>query len=121
MHNQGVLMPLKARDLKKVTDESFDEIERLGAELIRVHLMPADFTNDKGDVFDTIWLDTFMYVMAEAQMRGLYVYLTILNHLDHDGTQFPYNKESLLLLFPEKIGWLIQMRSWQQKIVLNNY
>ena len=106
MHNQGVLMPLKARDLKKVTDESFDEIERLGAELIRVHLMPADFTNDKGDVFDTIWLDTFMYVMAEAQKRGLYVYLTILNHLDHDGTQFPYNKESFAASFPRE-DWMV--------------
>ena len=94
MHNQGILMPLKSRDLRRVTDESLEEIKKLGAELIRIHLMPADFTDCNGNLIDTIWLDHFMYVMKEASNRGLYVYLTLLNHLNHDGTQFPYNPSS---------------------------
>lgn len=99
MHNQGVLMPLKSRDLKRVTDESFDEIQRLGAELIRVHLTPADFTDADGNLMETFWLDMLDYTLAEAQCRGLYVYLTFLNNLDHDGTQFPPNPESFAMAF----------------------
>ncbi len=110
MHNQGVLMPLKAQDLKRVTDESFDEIQLLGAEVIRVHLMPADFTDAEGNLVETIWLDQFLYVMAEAQTRGLYVYLTFLNHLDHDGTQFPYNKDSFAATYPRK-DWLVDPKA----------
>ena len=110
MHNQGVLMPLKARDLKRVTDESFDEIQLLGAELIRVHLMPADFTDAEGNLVETIWLDQFLYVMAEAQNRGLYVYLTFLNHLDHDGTQFPYEKDSFAATLPRE-DWLVEPKA----------
>ncbi len=94
MHNQGVLMPLKAQDLKQVADSSFDQIQRLGAEIIRIHLHPADFTDAKGNLTKTIWLDMLDYTISQAQNRGLYIYLTLLNHLDHDGTQFPYDRKS---------------------------
>ena len=94
MHNQGVLMPLKAQDLKQVADSSFDEIQRLGAEIIRIHLHPADFTDAKGNLVQTIWLDMLDYTISQAQNRGIYIYLTLLNHLDHDGTQFPYDRRS---------------------------
>ena len=110
MHNQGVLMPLKSRDLKQVTDESFDEIQRLGAELIRIHLMPADFTDAEGNLVDTIWLDSFLYTIAGAQNRGLYVYLTFLNHLDHDGTQFPYDKKSFAAAIPRE-DWMVDAKA----------
>ena len=106
MHNQGVLMPLKAKDLKQTTDESFDEIERLGAEMIRIHLMPADFTDADGNLVETIWLDALDYTMAEALNRGFYVYLTFLNHLDHDGTQFPYDRESFAAKYPRE-EWMV--------------
>lgn len=107
MHNQGVLMPLKARDLKQVTDDSFEEIERLGAEMIRIHLMPADFTDAEGNLVETIWLDLLDYTMAQALNRGLYVYLTFLNHLDHDGTQFPYDRESFAAKYARE-DWMVE-------------
>ena len=94
MHNQGLLMPLKVQDLKQVADESFDQIQRLGAEIIRIHLHPADFTDAKGNLTETIWLDMLDYTISQAQNRGIYIYLTLLNHLDHDGTQFPYDRKS---------------------------
>ena len=94
MHNQGVLIPLKAQDLKQVADSSFDEIQLLGAEIIRIHLHPADFTDAKGNLVQTIWLDMLDYTISQAQNRGIYIYLTLLNHLDHDGTQFPYDRKS---------------------------
>ena len=94
MHNQGILMPLKAKDLKEVADASFDQIQLLGAEIIRIHLHPADFTDAEGNLVETIWLDLLDYTLSQAQSRGLYIYLTLLNHLDHHGTQFPYDRES---------------------------
>lgn len=109
MHNQGVLMPLKAQDLKATTDESFDEIQRLGAELIRIHLMPADFSDTDGNLVETIWLDSLDYTMAQAQNRGLYIYLTFLNHLDHDGTQFPYDRNSFAAANPRE-EWMVDRK-----------
>ncbi|VGO13032.1 hypothetical protein PDESU_01586 [Pontiella desulfatans] len=106
MHNQGVLMPLKVQDLKATTDESFDEIQRLCAELIRIHLMPGDFSDEAGNLSETIWLDIFDYTMAQAQNRGLYIYLTFLNHLDHDGTQFPYDRNSFAAANPRE-EWMV--------------
>ena len=94
MHNQGLLMPLKAQELKQVTNESFGEIQRLGVEIIRIHLHPADFTDAEGNLVETIWLDVLDYTISQAQNRGIYIYLTLLNHLDHDGTQFPYDRKS---------------------------
>lgn len=106
MHNQGVLMPLKARDLKQVSDESFGQIQRLGAELIRIHLTPADFTDAKGNLVETIWLDMLDYTLAEASNRGLYIYLTFLNHLTNDGTQFPFNRSSFAVSF-DREQWMV--------------
>ena len=107
MHNQGVLMPLKAQDLKQVADSSFDQIQRLGAEIIRIHLHPADLTDAKGNLTETIWLDVLDYTISQAQNRGLYIYLTLLNHLDHHGTQFPYNRESFAAKYTRE-EWMFQ-------------
>lgn len=107
MHNQGVLMPLKVKDLKQVTDESFDQIQRLGAELIRIHLTPADFTDAEGNLEETIWLDMLDYTLAEASNRGIYIYLTFLNHLINDGTQFPFNRKSFAVAF-DREEWMVE-------------
>ena len=107
MHNQGILMPLKARDLKQAADSSFDEIEQLGAEMIRFHLHPADFTDAKGNLTETIWLDLLDYTISQAQNRGLYIYLTLLNHLDHHGTQFPYNRKSFAAKYARE-DWMYE-------------
>ncbi|VGO19000.1 glycoside hydrolase 5 family protein [Pontiella sulfatireligans] len=106
MHNQGLLMPLKVKDLKQVADESFDQIQRLGSELIRVHLTPADFTDAQGNLVETIWLDMLDYTLAGASNRGLYIYLTFLNHLINDGTQFPFNRQSFAASF-EREEWMV--------------
>ena len=107
MHNQGVLMPLKAKDLKQVADASFDQIQQLGAEIIRMHLHPADFTDADGNLVETIWLDMLDYTLSQAQNRGLYIYLTLLNHLDHQGTEFPYNRESFAAKYSRE-EWMTQ-------------
>ncbi len=88
MENQKVLMPLRSKDLKKTTDESFEEIELLGAELIRIHLAPSDFSDRDGNLVQNIWLDMLDYTISQATNRGFYVYLTFINELAHEGTQF---------------------------------
>lgn len=106
MHNQGILMPLKVKDLKQMADESFDQIQRMGAELIRVHLTPADFTDSEGNLRETLWLDMVDYTLAEASNRGIYIYLTFLNHLINDGTQFPFNRKSFAFAY-DREEWMV--------------
>ncbi|MDD7986146.1 hypothetical protein PQO01_14435 [Lentisphaera marina] len=96
MENQNLLMPLRVEDLKSVTDESFDEVQLIGSELIRIHLDPADYSDEKGNLVETIWLDILDYTMAESEKRGVYVYLTFLNHLAHEGSQHLGPKDSYI-------------------------
>ena len=77
MEPHGLFVPLQVADLKRMTDESFDQIQRLGSTVIRIHLCPADFFNGKGQLVERIWLDLLDYTLAEARKRGIYVYLTL--------------------------------------------
>lgn len=74
-------LPLIADSLKKNADEGFDEIKKMNCDLIRCHLTPSDFTDDSGNLVETIYLDVLDYMVAEASKRGIYVYLAFLNHM----------------------------------------
>jgi len=76
-------VPLEADVLKKKTDEGFDEIRKMNCRLIRCHLTPADFTDEKGNLVETIYLDLLDYMVAEAATRGIYVYLALINHMNN--------------------------------------
>ncbi|NLR93965.1 glycoside hydrolase 5 family protein [Flammeovirga agarivorans] len=71
--------PMDSDTLKLATDLSLDEIEKMDCDLVRVHLTPSDFTNDKGELVETFYLDQLDYMVAEAAKRGMYVYITFLN------------------------------------------
>jgi len=106
MELQGLFTPLKAEEMKKMTDESFDQIERLGCNVIRIHLCPADFVDGQGRLVERIWLDLLDYTMAEARMRGIYVYLTLMNEMRNGGTQAPAFNDA----FPHKfarVEWMV--------------
>jgi hypothetical protein len=94
MYNQNVLVPLQKEDLISTMMESLDEIEFLGGEIIRVHLHPADFTDAHGQLQEGFWLDMLDELMAELEQRQIYLYLTFINHLHHDGGEYPYNRNS---------------------------
>ena len=68
-------------EMKRITDNSFDEIQRMGANMIRCHITPADFTDDNGNLVETIYLELLDYVVSEAAKRNIYVYLTFINHM----------------------------------------
>ena len=76
-------IPLEADALKKNADEGFDEIQKMKAGVIRCHLTPADFTDENGNLVQTVYLDMLDYMVSEAGKRGIYVYLAFLNHMNN--------------------------------------
>jgi hypothetical protein len=72
---------LTSSDLKSITDNSLDEIQRMGTNVIRCHLTPADFTDANGNLVQTVYLDILDYMIAEASKRNIYIYITLINHM----------------------------------------
>ena len=64
-------IPKDAGVWKKMTDKSLDELQLLGANYIRVHLTPGDFTDASGNLVHTIYLDLLDYLTAEAPKHGI--------------------------------------------------
>ncbi len=78
-------IPLDTEILKRSTDKSLDEIQKMNCDVIRAHLVPSDFTDNNGNLVETVYLDQLDYMVAEAAKRGMYVYLTFLNpHMSYD-------------------------------------
>lgn len=75
-------IPLTSPDLKRVTAESLDEIQQMGVNVIRCHLTPVDFTDANGNLVQNVRLDVLDYMVAEASKRNIYVYITLLNHMN---------------------------------------
>jgi hypothetical protein len=66
---------------KKMVDRALDELEIMQCKVLRCHLTPADFTDEKGNLVETIYLDMLDYMIAEASKHGMYIYITFLNHM----------------------------------------
>ena len=74
-------IPKDAEVWKKMTDKSLDELQLLGANYIRVHLTPGDFTDANGNLVETIYLDLLDYLTAEAPKYGIYICYAFFNHM----------------------------------------
>lgn len=74
-------VPLTSAAMKAQTDLGLDELQRLGVNLIRVHLTPADFTDANGNLVQTVFLDVLDYMVNEASKRNMYLYITLLNYM----------------------------------------
>ena len=59
-----------------MNDRGFEEIVKLGCDLVRVHLTPADFTDEAGNLVANQWLDMLGYLVARARENRVYVTLT---------------------------------------------
>lgn len=66
---------------KKMVDGALDELEIMRCKVLRCHLTPADFTDEKGNLVETIYLDMLDYMIAEAPKHGMFTYITFLNHM----------------------------------------
>ncbi len=74
-------VPLEAEALKRVADQNLDELVKMRATVIRMHLLPSDFSDAEGNVRDSVFLDALDYTVAGCRSRGLYVYLTLMNEM----------------------------------------
>lgn len=76
-----------AQGLNAVTDNNLDDVVRMGANHLRCHLTPADFTDENGHLVESSpYLDALDYLIAEAEKRGVYVSFAFLNHMGSWGT-----------------------------------
>ena len=100
-------IPLEAAALKKIADDNLAELVQMGANVMRIHLCPADFADAEGNLQDTIFLDLLDYTLARCHERGIYVYLTLINDM-----QYSYVKDSFIT--PRESGyhgrkiWLVE-------------
>ena len=74
-------VPLEAEALKRIADRNLDELVRMRATVIRMHLLPSDFTDAEGNLKDSVFLDALDYTVAGCHSRGIYVYLTLMNEM----------------------------------------
>lgn len=71
---------------KAVVVRGFEELEIMGCDVIRIHLCPGDIADGDGNLIENDWLDMLDYTMAECYRRGIYVNLSLINHLGDGGT-----------------------------------
>lgn len=74
-------IPWDANEWKRITDESLNELELMHCQVLRCHITPADFTDDKGNLVETIYLDLLDYMVAKAAERGIYSSFSFINHM----------------------------------------
>jgi hypothetical protein len=98
-------VPLEAAALKRITEENLDQLELMGTQVIRAHLLPSDFTDRDGNLVDTVFLDVLDHLIAQCRQRGIYVYLTLVNdmHTYYLRDSFMAGQERHRWLFDERL------------------
>ena len=76
-------LPGDLASIQAMNDRGFDEIVKLGCDLIRVHLTPADFTDEAGNLVSNQWLDMLGHLVTKAREHRVYVALTFLNQMEY--------------------------------------
>lgn len=74
-------IPLEAEALKEIADRNIAELKTLGLGIVRMHLLPSDFSDGEGNIRDSVFLDVLDYTMHRCNEAGLYVYLTLINEM----------------------------------------
>ncbi len=79
MKKRGLYQPFDKRAYFEAIEASLDEIEILGADIIRFHISQADITDGQGRLVENLWLETLDYLCAATVERGIYLSLALLN------------------------------------------
>ncbi len=77
-------IPLAIDTMKYITDRGLEELEQMRCGLIRCHLTPVDFTDQDGNLVESIFLDILDYMVARAKAKGIYISLALINHMGHN-------------------------------------
>jgi hypothetical protein len=94
-------IPLEADALKRVTDENLAHLRKMDLDVIRLHLLPSDFTDAVGNLRDSVYLDVLDYVVARCGELGIYVYLTLVNEMGNT-----HHFEDSFMAEAEREEWL---------------
>jgi hypothetical protein len=74
------MRPFDPDEWKVMLDRSFDEIQQMGCDVMRIHLCPGDFADAQGNLVENEWLDMVDYTMAQCLQRGIYINFALHNH-----------------------------------------
>ena len=85
-------LPETAEMLKSLSDTNIPELHRMGVNVLRCHLTPADFTDAEGNLVETIYLESLDYMVHKAKEYGMYVTLAFVNHMN----DYAYVPESFM-------------------------
>lgn len=84
MQARQLFRPFIYSEYQQMIKESFDELELLGVEIIRLTLSAGDFADAEANLVENDWLRSLDFIMKEAQRRGIYIYLALHDH-DSEG------------------------------------
>ena len=90
----------------RIIDEGLDEIQKLGCDVVRVHLSPHELANFDGSLKQSDNLKILEYLMAECRKRKLYYYFAFLNHLGAT------NKNAWGTLLEDPDGGVLDQTEW---------
>ena len=63
-------------DHKKVTDEDFQHLKKMGVNVIRMHIFEKEIADEEGNLVENAHLDILDYVIYKCQQERMYLFLT---------------------------------------------
>lgn len=74
--HQFVNMKRLGVDMKATIRQDLDHLQKMGIEIIRIHVFDREITDGQGNLIDNEHLDLLDYLVAECTRRSLYLMLT---------------------------------------------
>lgn len=72
---------ISAENLRTEADRNLEQVRDMGIQMLRVHLVPADFSDENGTLIETPYLDNLDYVISRCREMGLYLYISLINEM----------------------------------------
>ncbi len=63
-------------DHKKVTDEDFQHLKKMGVDVIRMHIFEKEIADEGGNLVENDHLDILDYVVYKCEKEGIYLFIT---------------------------------------------
>ncbi len=63
-------------DMKATIREDLNHLQRMGVEVIRIHVFDREISDGAGNIVPNVHLDLLDYLVAECSRRGIYMYFT---------------------------------------------